>query len=118
MTMNRERVEESFRGALDKAASDDSSGPNKLSEDILRCLVSIFSQMSSPKSTMEDMEMSPSVSGSSESSEDTGFRDPYGICLEFGRRDIGPYKHCRAVESSSINPNVVMSAPLLTRRLK
>ncbi|XP_073104209.1 uncharacterized protein [Elaeis guineensis] len=118
VTMNRERVEESFRGALDKAASDDSSGPNKISEDILRCLVSIFSQMSSPKSTMEDMEMSPSVSGSSVSSEENDFQDPYGICFEFGRRDIGPYKHCCAVEASSVDPNVITSAPLLNRRLK
>ncbi|EHA8589995.1 hypothetical protein COCNU_scaffold014080G000010 [Cocos nucifera] len=118
VTMNRERVEESFHGGLDKAASDDSSGPNKLSEDILKCLVSIFSQMSSPKSTMEDVEMSPSVSGSSVSSEETNFRDPFGICFEFGRRDIGPYKHCRAVEASSVDANVITSAPLLTRRLK
>ncbi|XP_019710619.1 uncharacterized protein [Elaeis guineensis] len=113
--MNR-GVEERFCGASDEA--NESSGPNKLSEDVLKCLVSIFSRTSSPKNAVEELEMSPSVSGSSESSEDTGFRDPYGICLEFGRRDIGPYKHCRAVESSSINPNVVMSAPLLTRRLK
>ncbi|KAG1366605.1 hypothetical protein COCNU_13G003950 [Cocos nucifera] len=113
--MNR-GVEGRFCGASDEA--NESSGPNKLSEDVLKCLVSIFSRMSSPKNTVEEREMSPSVSGSSESSEDTGFRDPYGICLEFGRRDIGPYKHCRAVESSSINSNVVMSAPILARRLK
>ncbi|XP_038975572.1 uncharacterized protein LOC103722943 isoform X1 [Phoenix dactylifera] len=115
--MTREGVEEGFRAASDKAASDDSSGPNKLSEDILNCIVNIFSRMSSPKNTMEDLEMSPSVSGSSVSSEETDFRDPYGICLEFGRRDIGPYKHCRAVEASSVEPNVITSAPLLTRRL-
>ncbi|XP_038990116.1 uncharacterized protein LOC103712010 isoform X2 [Phoenix dactylifera] len=111
-------VEESFCGASDEATSDESGSPNKLSEDVLTCLISIFSRMSSPKNTVEEQEMSPCVSGSSESSEDAGFRDPYGICLEFGRRDIGPYKHCRAAEASSIDPNVVTGAPLLTRRLK
>lgn len=113
--MNR-GMEERFCGASDKV--DEFSGPNKLSEDVLKCLLSIFSWMSAPKNTVEEMEMSPSVSGSSESSEDTGCRDPYGICLEFGRRDIGPYKHCRAVEASSIDPITVTGAPSLTQRLK
>lgn len=64
--------------------------PNKLSEEILRCLLSIFS----PKN-----EISPSVSGSSVGFEIEEPLDPYNICSEFGRRDIGPYKHLCELEA-------------------
>ncbi|XP_020083247.1 uncharacterized protein LOC109706701 isoform X2 [Ananas comosus] len=101
----------------DEKQSDDSSGPNKLSEEILRCLISIFAQMSSTESTEEEMGTSPSVSGSCESSENVDMRDPYGI-LELGRRDIGPYNHFRVIEASSVNSNLVTSSSMLHRRLK
>ncbi|KAJ8500692.1 hypothetical protein OPV22_011244 [Ensete ventricosum] len=78
----------------------ESSGPNKLSEDILKCLMNIFSGMSSPGNTNELLETSP-VSYCNPSLEETNSLDPYGICAEFGKRDIGPYKHLRAVEGSS-----------------
>ncbi|XP_039144240.1 uncharacterized protein LOC120281620 isoform X1 [Dioscorea cayenensis subsp. rotundata] len=94
------------------------SGPNKLSEDILKCLMSIFSRMSSQMSVSMDIEMAPSISGSSDSSEETDFRDPYGICKEFGKRDIGPYKHLRSIEVNSIDWNLVKGSSFLTRRLK
>nr|XP_018673988.1 PREDICTED: uncharacterized protein LOC103997985 isoform X3 [Musa acuminata subsp. malaccensis] len=95
----------------------ESSGPSKLSEDILRCLMNIFSRLSSPGNTKELLEASPSVSGSSGSSEETDSLDPYGICAEFGIRDIGPYKYFRAVEASSNFPNLPMGCSFLTWRL-
>ncbi|CAL9087688.1 unnamed protein product [Musa acuminata var. zebrina] len=99
-------------------SESESSGPSKLSEDILRCLMNIFSRLSSPGNTKELLEASPSVSGSSGSSEETDSLDPYGICAEFGIRDIGPYKYFRAVEASSNFPNLPMGCSFLTWRLK
>ncbi|KAJ6791878.1 Uncharacterized protein M6B38_241760 [Iris pallida] len=92
-----------------------SSGPNKLSEDILVCLLSIFSQMSSSNNTMGELGALPSVLGSCEG---IGLKDPYGICSEFGRRDIGQYKHFVSVEPVTIDPNLALASSFLSRRLK
>ncbi|CAN6210964.1 unnamed protein product [Urochloa humidicola] len=93
----------------DKSAShDDSSLPNKLSEELLQCLLIIFSRMGSAAGGHGDEEQqapSPSVSGSSESSgssEDAYPQDPYGI-LELGARDIGPYKRFHVVDAASFD---------------
>jgi len=107
----------SFRSISDEAALEEASGPNKVSEDILKCLLSIYSQMSSTHCTEAEPETLPSVSGSCEGFEEQGFRDPYGICLEFGRRDIGPYKHFCSIEANSIDLNLATGS-LLTHRLK
>ncbi|KAJ0984734.1 hypothetical protein J5N97_003090 [Dioscorea zingiberensis] len=97
---------------------EEDSGPNKLSEDTLKCLMSIFSRMSSQRNVSLDIEMAPSISGSSDSSDEMDIRDPYGICKEFGKRDIGPYKHLRSIEANSIDWNLVKGSSFLTRRLK
>lgn len=59
-----------------------------------------------------------SALNSCEDWEATGIKDPYGICSEFGRRDIGPYKHLVAVEALSINPTRKTNSVFLVRRLK
>ncbi|KAK8950684.1 hypothetical protein KSP39_PZI003076 [Platanthera zijinensis] len=103
--IDRERVEE----------------PNKLSEEILRCLLSIFSRISSPKNAaMEVVEsgISPSVSGSSDGFEIEEPLDPYDICSEFGRRDIGPYKHLHELEARSVDRNLCANSLFLIQRLK
>ncbi|THU47280.1 hypothetical protein C4D60_Mb09t13840 [Musa balbisiana] len=123
---DNERTGINLRSTSSEAKLDESNAPNesessglsKLSEDILRCLMNIFSRMSSPGNTKELLEASPSVSGSSGSSEETDSLDPYGICEEFGIRDIGPYKYFRAVEASSNFPNLPMGCSFLTWRLK
>lgn len=46
------------------------------------------------------------------------FQDPYGICTEFGKRDIGTYKNLCAIEADSININRTSSSLFLVRRLK
>lgn len=93
---------------------DDSSVPNKLSEELLRCLLTIFSQIGSAggggggQGDEDQQAPSPSVSGSSESSgsEDAYPQDPYGI-LELGARDIGPYKRFHVVDAASFDPNAL-----------
>lgn len=100
------------------AVNEEESGPNKLSEDILKCLMSIFSRMSSQRNSIVDFEMPSSLSSSSDSPEGIDFRDPYNVCKEFGKRDIGPYKHLRAIEANSIDWNLVKGSSFLTRKLK
>ncbi|CAD6224625.1 unnamed protein product [Miscanthus lutarioriparius] len=121
----------------DKVTSshDDSSSsvPNKLSEELLRCLLTIFSRMGSAgggggqgQGDEDQQAPSPSVSGSSSESsgsEDAYPQDPYGI-LELGARDIGPYKRFHVVDAASFDPNALAGdgdgdgdAPLV-RRLK
>ena len=93
--------------------------PNKISENILKCLSSIVLRMSSSKNMpTEDILPSLSALNSCESFEATESRDPYGICSEFGKRDIGPYKNLFAVEAASINPNQTTNSVFLVRRLK
>lgn len=104
-----------------------SSVPNKVSEELLRCLLAIFSQMGGSAAGGgrglgdEDQQqaLSPSVSGSSESSAsseaDAYPQDPYGI-LELGARDIGAYKRFHVVDAASFDGNG--DTPLVRRRLK
>ncbi|XP_062023355.1 uncharacterized protein LOC133739585 isoform X2 [Rosa rugosa] len=90
--------------------------PNRISENILKCLSSILLRMSSAKGTTEN-QPSFSTLGIQESNGPE-FWDPYGICSEFGKRDIGPYKQLYSVEARSINPNRTASSLFLFRRLK
>ncbi|CAL5087956.1 unnamed protein product [Urochloa decumbens] len=111
-TADRKRpADASATGAInrDKSASqDDSSVPNKLSEELLQCLLTIFSRMGSAGGGGHGDEdpQAPSVSGSSESSgsssEDAYPQDPYGI-LELGARDIGPYRRFHVVDAASFD---------------
>ncbi|KAK8451293.1 hypothetical protein SEVIR_6G189400v4 [Setaria viridis] len=98
-----------------------STAANKVSEELLTCLMAIFSQMSTSRSHDEEQASSPSVSGSCESSSDgacAGTGDPYGV-LEFGCRDIGWYKQFRSVDAASFDTNVSAGdAAALGRRLK
>ncbi|KAK3133555.1 hypothetical protein QOZ80_6AG0538000 [Eleusine coracana subsp. coracana] len=126
-TPDRKRPAESAGSNSDKAVTsqDDSSVANKLSEELLRCLLTIFSRMGSSSATggqgdEEQLAPSPSVSGSSSSessSEDAYPQDPYGV-LELGARDIGPYKQFHVVDTASFDRNALAGDTLLSRRLK
>uniref|UniRef100_A0ACD5Y4E1 Uncharacterized protein n=1 Tax=Avena sativa TaxID=4498 RepID=A0ACD5Y4E1_AVESA len=96
---------------------DGSSAPNRLSEELLSCLLTIFAQMGSSGGSGQDEEqqaLSPSVSGSS---EDAYPQDPYGI-LELGGRDVGPYRRLHVIDAASFDRNALASNALLARRLK
>ncbi|XP_012450165.1 uncharacterized protein LOC105773079 isoform X1 [Gossypium raimondii] len=92
----------------ERTSGDD--GPNKVSEDLIRCLSSIFLRMNSIKKTFPSLSML--------GSQETGFRDPYGICSDYGRRDIGPYKHLVSISDDSINLNRTSNSLFLLHRLK
>ncbi|PSS31402.1 Hepatoma-derived growth factor-related protein like [Actinidia chinensis var. chinensis] len=101
----------------DERLSGDES-PNIISENILKCLASIFLRMSTSK-TRATADTLPTLSAltSCESCEAV-FKDPYRICSEFGKRDIGPYKHLFAIESALISSNRTTNSVFLVRRLK
>ncbi|KAF2309882.1 hypothetical protein GH714_005478 [Hevea brasiliensis] len=103
--------------AEERLSGDDN--PNKISEDILKCLSTIFLRMSTTKSrrTAENLPFLSTLV-SQENGEETEYRDPYGMCSQFGKRDIGPYKHLFAIEAGTINPNRTSNSLFLLHRLK
>ncbi|XP_050213488.1 uncharacterized protein LOC126664910 [Mercurialis annua] len=106
------------RGIGDEHLSGDNY-PNKISEDLVRCLSNIFLRMSSRK-TRRTAENLPFLSTlvSLENDEEIERRDPYGICSEFGKKDVGPYKGLYAIEARTINPNRTSNSLFLLHRLK
>ncbi|XP_057986846.1 uncharacterized protein LOC110640814 isoform X2 [Hevea brasiliensis] len=107
----------SVSSAEERLSGDDN--PNKISEDILKCLSTIFLRMSTTKSrrTAENLPFLSTLV-SQENGEETEYRDPYGMCSQFGKRDIGPYKHLFAIEAGTINPNRTSNSLFLLHRLK
>ncbi|KAK7291138.1 hypothetical protein RIF29_06048 [Crotalaria pallida] len=83
----------------------EAESPNIISENILKCLSSILLRMSAAKDPGSAL-------------KETEFWDPYGICLEFGKRDIGPYKQLRAIEAKWFNPKRTANTLFLLHRLK
>ncbi|XP_013702850.2 uncharacterized protein LOC106406689 isoform X2 [Brassica napus] len=80
--------------------ADEKCDPNKISEDLVKCLSSIFMRCQ-------------------ENEEDTASRDPYEICSSFRSRDIGPYKNFINVKAASVNQNRMSSScAFLIRQLK
>lgn len=118
--VGRENVARSIYGGLNDKECKEASRANKLSEEILRCLLSIFTRISLPKSKIAvESEIRPSVSSSCDTSyQDVTIRDPYNICKLFGERDIGPYKLLLEVDSSSSDVNLISKLSFLTHRLK
>nr|VDD30087.1 unnamed protein product [Brassica oleracea] len=80
--------------------ADEKCDPNKISEDLVKCLSSIFMRCQ-------------------ENEEDKTSRDPYEICSSFRSRDIGPYKNFINVKAASVNQNRMSSSyAFLIRQLK
>ncbi|VVB07611.1 unnamed protein product [Arabis nemorensis] len=91
---------------------DENCDPNRISEDLVKCLSNIFMRMSSVKS-QKDTKSQEIID------KDTTFKDPYGICSSFRRRDIGPYKKFTDVDAASVNRNRKSSSSVfLIRQLK
>ncbi|CAH8360798.1 unnamed protein product [Eruca vesicaria subsp. sativa] len=80
--------------------ADEKCDPNKISEDLVKCLSNIFIRCQ-------------------ENEQDPTSRDPYGICSSFRSRDIGPYKNFIDVKAASVNQNRSSSSyAFLIRQLK
>ncbi|XP_058722245.1 uncharacterized protein LOC131594171 [Vicia villosa] len=98
----------------------EADSPNVISENILKCLSSILSRMSSLKNSGFTGDISSPLWTRKPRNcvERTEFWDPYGICLDFGKRDIGPYKHLCAIDAKSFNAKRTANTLFLLHRLK
>lgn len=115
-----------------------STQQNKLSEDIVKCLMSIFLKLTrpslatnkeTPSTASRSMfsSVSPKSCGSRstlnckipmEYSEEIHLKDPYGVCYESILRDIGPYKHFHDISAISFDLGRLPSCASLFRRLR
>ncbi|XP_030498633.2 uncharacterized protein LOC115714193 isoform X1 [Cannabis sativa] len=117
--VDQERAKDSSSGSLEEGAMEADSSPNKVSEDIVKCLSNILMRM---VSTLKDRAVE---SGSSQLSffarlanKDIEFLDPYGTPLDFKNRDVGPYKHLCSIDASSIDISRTTNALFLIHKLK
>ena len=115
--VDQERAQENSSCSSDERILEADSTPNKVSEDILKCLSSIFVRMSALKDKVVESRTSQTLA-SHASSRETEFGDPYDTCSEFRNRDIGPYKHLCSIEATSVDLNRTTNALFLIQRLK
>lgn len=115
--------------------SGDIMEPNLLSEEMVLCLSSIFLRLTR-HSSASDWETSSNVSHSTLSSiwsltsrnsvscnpsrdvtEEIEFIDPYKICNESIRRNVGPYQYYQEITSSSLDYSKIPRAALFLKKL-
>lgn len=119
--MDQERAQESCSSSSSSdRIMEAESECNKISENVLNCLIGIFLRLSKLKAKTMDAEAFSNLMTLDLTGVDRGpgFRDPYGVCLKSRKRDIGPYKDLFAIESGSIDFKKKKNASLLIRRLK
>ncbi|KAK9748327.1 hypothetical protein RND81_02G050100 [Saponaria officinalis] len=110
--MNGQENAEARLPVLQEERKCGNEGPNELSENILKCLLSIFTRMTTSRKTLS-MESLPS-----QSAGEPELIDPYNIGLGFGDKDVGPYKKLCSIDTHSINPKRTANCLFLIRRLK
>ena len=117
--VNDQQIAEVRTASPHKRPSSEADSPNIISENIVKCLSSILLRMSAVKVPGSAGDIPPSWNITPRNCvEGTEFWDPYGICLEFGKRDIGPYKQLCAIDAKSFNPNRTTNTLFLQHRLK
>ncbi|KNA03382.1 hypothetical protein SOVF_209740 [Spinacia oleracea] len=99
------------------------SEPNKISEDILKCLCSIFIRMGTTTTATNDkgtqLDTSPySLSFTSHQQKDKEFQDPYRGSAGIKHRDIGVYKDFCTVDALSFDLKRKRNALFLLHKLK
>lgn len=85
--------------ANDRASEVDMT-PNGISEDIVKCLCSIFIRICTSKDRLGEL------------------NDPYVINFQSQKRDIGPYKNLCEVKASTVDFNRTTNALFLIHRLE
>ncbi|XP_022977902.1 uncharacterized protein LOC111478055 [Cucurbita maxima] len=108
--LERERAKDNSSSLCDDIEA--SSSPNKISEDIVKCLSSIFIRLSSSKDKALDSSDAHTSNGPAE------LQDPYDVGSDFKPRDIGSYRHLCPIEASSVNFNRSTNAVFVIHRLK
>lgn len=116
---DQERAQSSSSSSDDKVAEVDST-PNRISEDIVKCLSSIFVRVGTSKDKFGELKTpsryTPAFNQCSK--EKDQFCDPYGICSESKTTDVGPYKNLCEVKASSVDLTRTTNAVFLIHRLK
>ncbi|XP_047155351.1 uncharacterized protein LOC124826556 isoform X2 [Vigna umbellata] len=116
---DHERAQSSSSSSDDKVSEVDIT-PNRVSEDIVRCLSSIFVRIGTSKDKIGEAK-TPSRSASAFnqfSKEKDQLCDPYGICPESKTREVGPYKRLCEVKASTVDMNRASNAVFLIQRLR
>ncbi|KAK3023960.1 hypothetical protein RJ639_042850 [Escallonia herrerae] len=118
--IDQERAEESSVGSSDDKLLEAESVANRISEDVLKCLSSIFVRLSMSRGKTLESETFSSLMALAfgENNLETELRDPYSICSKIEMRDVGLYKHLHAIEAASVDLNLKKNASFLIRRLK
>ncbi|XP_019421482.1 PREDICTED: uncharacterized protein LOC109331440 isoform X3 [Lupinus angustifolius] len=101
--VDREGLQTSLILSDDKALDNDYT-PNKVSEDIVKCLCSIFMRLGTFKDKC--------------SKEKDQMCDPYGICSESKTRDVGAYNNLCEIKTSTIDLNRTTNTVFLIPRLE
>ncbi|MFQ6634254.1 hypothetical protein Gotur_012330 [Gossypium turneri] len=114
------RAQESPSGSSEDKVSEADNTPNQISEDIVRCLSSIFTRLSTSKGKAVESGPLPSrpFVNSHERNRESECQDPYEICSDLKSRDIGPYKYLCAIEANTIDLNRKTNVLFLIHRLK
>ncbi|KAL2348410.1 hypothetical protein Fmac_002410 [Flemingia macrophylla] len=114
--VDQERAQSS-PSSLDDKASAVYSTPNRISEDIIKCLCRIFVRIGTFKDKSRESK-TPSSSTSACSMEKDQLCDPYGICSESKMRDIGTYNSLCEIKGSNVDLNRARNVAFLIHRLK
>ncbi|XP_020216154.1 uncharacterized protein LOC109799911 isoform X2 [Cajanus cajan] len=114
--VDQERPQGSSSLLVDNASEVDST-PNRISEDIVKCLCRIFVRIGTFKDKLGESK-TPSSSKSACSKENDQFCDPYGICSKSKMRDIGTYSSLCEIKASNVDLNRARNVAFLMHRLK
>ncbi|CAN4082875.1 unnamed protein product [Withania somnifera] len=115
-----DQAQESYLAYSEDGALEAEITENKTSEDILKCLCSILLRLSTSKGRIANPESFHSLGAKvfNESNGERELQDPYCICSEFRKQDIGEYRYLLNIDANSVNLNRKMNASLLIHRLK
>ncbi|GAB4848951.1 hypothetical protein Ancab_003765 [Ancistrocladus abbreviatus] len=118
--IKQERAVECSNSSSDNKALGGDSEANKISEDVLKCLCSIFMRLS----TANDKDprlvfLPPSLAfAPQKNNQENELKDPYGSGIGFRERDIGCYKHLFEIDARSIDLKRKKNAVFLLHKLK
>ncbi|CAL0313889.1 unnamed protein product [Lupinus luteus] len=116
---DHERAQSSTISSDDRVLEIDST-PNRVSEDMVNCLCSIFVRIGTSKDKFGESKMPSRFTSAFHkcSKEKNQLCDPYGICSEFKTRDVGQYKNLTEVNAFTVDLNRTTNAVFLIHRLK
>ncbi|KAK7251072.1 hypothetical protein RIF29_33951 [Crotalaria pallida] len=120
LAADQERAQSSPSSSDDRVLEADST-PNRVSEDIVKCLCSIFVRIvGTSKDKFGESKTPPRFTSAFNQCSKEKFQlcDPYDIISESKTTDVGPYKNLCEVKASTVDLNRTTNAVFLIHRLK